>query len=445
MVFPPLLHDVIRRVPGISAYPTFAEMAENTTLMQTRYPDLITVTSVGKSVQGASIDMISIGNGPLSALFVGAPHPHEVIGCAVIEYLIARLCQDASFREALPFRWHFIKAIEPDALRLNEGWFSSPGNLQRYYEQYYRPPLNQQAEYAFPFADNDWLSRHSLPENIAWQNAIRLARPDFLYSLHNSEAGGVYYVASGYPAGLAGTLKAVCHQSGLPLNTTGETELRDSQYEPGLFHFPDMKALAGIPADDYPENGSRPVGNSSAGYTAAAGTFSLFTEVPYWNSPLLDDRQLTLSGIRDVEAELTPLNAQVILLAEKALALKTCEAGSVSMNLRQTLQMHYEQFSAPATNERDADKKLSRGDKTRLSIKGRLERLSTLGLICRLTGDSRLTTECRQILAEQSAYLANTEKMTAVPVKKLCQLQIHAGLATMIALTKYRYGYQTSD
>ncbi|WP_312742141.1 MULTISPECIES: M14 family zinc carboxypeptidase [Enterobacteriaceae] len=176
-------------------------MTENTALMHARYPELVTVTEVGMSAQGIPINMISIGKGPLSALFVDAPHPNEVIGCTVIEYLITRLCQDTAFREALPFLWHFIKAIEPDTLQLNEGWFRSPGNLQRYYEQYYRPPLNQQAEYAFPFADNDWLSRHPLPENIAWQNAIRLARPDFLYSLHNSEAGGVYYVASGSPAG----------------------------------------------------------------------------------------------------------------------------------------------------------------------------------------------------------------------------------------------------
>lgn len=444
MQLPPPLHDVIRGIPDISFFPTFDEMTENTALMQARYPDLITVTPVGKSVQGAAIDMISIGKGPLSALFVGAPHPNEVIGCAVIEYLIARLCQDASFREALPFRWHFIKAIEPDALRLNEGWFPSPGNLQCYYEHYYRPPLNHQAEYAFPFAESDWLSRHPLPENVAWQNAIRLVRPDFLYSLHNSEAGGIYYVASGYPAGLVGTLKALCHQSGLPLNTTGETELRDNQYEPGLFHFPDMKALVGVPAEDYPEKGCRPVGNSSAGYTAAAGTFSLFTEVPYWNSTLLADRQLSPFSIRDVGAELVPLNAQVVLLAEKALALNTGDAGLIAVNLRQTLQMHYKQFTSPAAEDRYVDKKLSRGNKTRLSIKGRLERLSTLGLICRLAADSPIATECRQLLAEQSAYLRNAEKMTAVPVKKLCQLQIHAGLATMIALTKSRYGYRVS-
>ncbi|MEX1843508.1 hypothetical protein KMW40_24150 [Enterobacter cloacae] len=207
-----------------------------------------------------------------------------------------------------------------------------------------------------------------------------------------------------------------------------------------MFHFPDMKALVGAPAKDYPENGGRPVGNSSAGYTAAAGTFSLFTEVPYWNSPLLADRQLSPFSIRNREAELAPLNAQVVLLADKALAL----AGHIAMNLRQTQQMHYEQFAAPAADYQDVDKKLSRSDKTRLSIKGRLERLSTLGLICRLAADSPIATECRQILAEQSVYLRNAEKMTAVPVKKLCQLQIHAGLATMIALTKSRYGYQGS-
>ncbi|MBW4201883.1 hypothetical protein JW319_10915 [Enterobacter cloacae subsp. cloacae] len=62
MVFPPLLHDVIRRAPDISAYPTFAEMTENTALMHARYPELVTITEVGISAQGIPINMISIGN-----------------------------------------------------------------------------------------------------------------------------------------------------------------------------------------------------------------------------------------------------------------------------------------------------------------------------------------------------------------------------------------------
>lgn len=155
-----------------------------------------------------------------------------------------------------------------------------------------------------------------------------------------------------------------------------------------------MKALVGVPAENYPENGCRPVGNSSAGYTATSGTFSIFTEVPYWNSPLLDNRQLTPFSIRDVDAELAPLHTQVVVLAEKVLTLKTDEDGHVSINLGQTLQMHHEQFAAFAPEDQNSDKKLSLGAKTRLSIKGRLERLSTLDLICRLTGDSRLATEC---------------------------------------------------
>lgn len=60
----------------------------------------------------------------MSTLSGGAPHPHELVACLMIEQLIDRLCAGSEFRCALPHRWHFIKAIEPDALRLNEG--SSP-------------------------------------------------------------------------------------------------------------------------------------------------------------------------------------------------------------------------------------------------------------------------------------------------------------------------------
>ncbi|MGU7774266.1 M14 family zinc carboxypeptidase [Burkholderia sp. MR1-5-21] len=209
MMIPALL-DVIGAVPDLPAIPTFQQMVRNTQATWLRYPDLVTVTRVGVSGQGEPIDMISIGNGPMSALFVGAPHPNEPVGCLVIEHLIDRLCSDHALRRALPYRWHFIKAIEPDALRLNEGWFSAPGDLLRYYENYYRPPIEEQAEYAFPFDEDDRLARHPMPENEAWRKAIELAKPDFLYSLHNSEFGGAYYLLSDMPIGLSDELRALC-------------------------------------------------------------------------------------------------------------------------------------------------------------------------------------------------------------------------------------------
>ncbi|RSV87637.1 MULTISPECIES: hypothetical protein [Enterobacterales] len=143
---------------------------------------------------------------------------------------------------ALPYRWHFIKTIESDALRLNEGWFSVPGDIQRYYEHYYRPPVNQQAKYAFLFAGDDWLAHYPLPENLAWRKAIELTKPDFLYSLYNGEFGGAFYLLSDAPPGLITWLKSVRDEYGLPENSVGDTALNSNVIEPGFCAFRGRKS-----------------------------------------------------------------------------------------------------------------------------------------------------------------------------------------------------------
>ncbi|MET5116247.1 M14 family zinc carboxypeptidase, partial [Burkholderia pseudomallei] len=76
--------------------PTYRRLLAASQAVARRHPDLVAITAVGESEAGDPIDMISIGDGPMSALFVGAPHPNEVFGCLVIERLIDRLCNDAA-------------------------------------------------------------------------------------------------------------------------------------------------------------------------------------------------------------------------------------------------------------------------------------------------------------------------------------------------------------
>ncbi|WP_242460832.1 hypothetical protein [Burkholderia cenocepacia] len=85
MTFPHWL-SLVKEVPDFHAVPTFNHMAQRTQETQHRYPDLVTVTRAGLSGQGEPIDLISIGDGPLSALFIGARHPNEPIGCLLIDY-----------------------------------------------------------------------------------------------------------------------------------------------------------------------------------------------------------------------------------------------------------------------------------------------------------------------------------------------------------------------
>ncbi|KUZ67540.1 zinc carboxypeptidase [Burkholderia ubonensis] len=446
-MIPPLL-ETIGAVPDLPAIPTFRQMVRNTMATALRYPDLATVTRVGVSGQGEPIDMISIGDGPMSALFVGAPHPNEPVGCMVIEHLIDRLCRDHALRRALPYRWHFIKAIEPDALRLNEGWFSAPGDLLRYYEHYYRPPTEQQAEYTFPFAEDDRLARHPMPENQAWRKAIELAKPDFLYSLHNSEFGGAFYLLSDMPTGLATELKALCDTYGLPLNTVGDTALNELRWEPGLFRFPDMQDLAARTQAACQEPGVRPTGNSSAGYTSAMGTLSLFAEVPYWDCERLRDDTPSPHGSADVAAALETLNVEVVALTKRALALDCARSNQAASNMWRVVQTHCDHFSSlgnAMAADPVRDRKLTWAEHTIRHIGGRLERLSTVGLASRLAMMSldrsdgfRLAADCRDVLLQQIDRLTQTEGLRPIPLKRLVQFQLHAGLATMVALSARR-------
>lgn len=413
------------------------------------YPDLVSVTRVGISGQGIPIDMISIGNGPMSALFVGAPHPNEPVGCLVIEHLIERLCADPVFRQALPYRWHFIKAIEPDAFRLNEGWLASPSNLALYYENYYRPPINLQAEYTFPFSDDDRLARHPLPENLAWRRAIDLACPDFLFSLHNSEFGGAYFLASDMPGYLATTLKGLCGTYGLPLNTIGDSALNELCWEPGLYRFPDMKVTQSrLRHSLCHQPGVRWMGNSSAGYTSAIGTFSLFAEVPQWTCERIWDTRPSPHSRTDVQTELAEWNVEALALGRRALALDYAQASSVAINMWHVVQEHCDHFSSmgemgAAVPSRDVS--LSWSEYTIRCVGGQLERLSTVGLARRLALLSldryegfRLADDCSCALSQQADKLIQTDGLRPVPLRRIVQFQLHAGLATMTALAQLR-------
>lgn len=438
------LQDAVKAVPDLSVVPSFARMVANTQAMAMRFPDLVDVTRVGVSAQGIPIDMISIGDGQRSALFVGAPHPNEVVGCLLIEHLIDRLCTDPLLRQDLGYRCHFIKAIEPDALRLNEGWFCAPGDLQRYYDNYYRPPLDQQAEYAFPFGHDDRWTRHPMPENLAWRTAIELAQPDFLCSLHNAEFGGAHFLTSAMPADLALALKKICGTYGLTLNTVGDRALNEHPWEPGLFRFPDMKDVLARHPSASGEPGARPVGNSSAGYSASRGTFSLFAEVPYWDCERLRDTTLSPYSRTDLEADRDSWNSEVVALARRVLDLDCSPSNIATINMWRVLRTHADQFAehtdphavGPGVHER-----LTWSEYTMRRVCGQLERLSTLGIARQVSLASldrgegfRLAAQCAAALTQQTERLTHVEGLLPVPLRRLVQVQLHAALTAMTAL-----------
>ena len=116
--------------------------------------------------------MISLGIGTRNALLVGAPHRIEPAGAATVERMITHLLENP--HEGRGYRWHFIKAIDPEGLKLNGGWLKKPRTIGNYLENFFRPALPRQPETTFPLQLPEVQFSASTPENQAWQRAFEL-------------------------------------------------------------------------------------------------------------------------------------------------------------------------------------------------------------------------------------------------------------------------------
>ncbi|ANF58641.1 hypothetical protein A5892_15155 [Halotalea alkalilenta] len=166
--------------------------------------------------------MLSVGEGEKSALVVGGPHPNEPAGGATAVHLARQLAKDGELRKRLGYRWHFIGSIDPDGLALNDGWLRSPRTLENYLNSFFRPAFIDQPEYTFPLETGDYSFKNSTPENLAWQRALELTRPDYQVSLHGTDYGGVFYIVNRDIPALNDKLVAYPEQVGLTLNAHGE-------------------------------------------------------------------------------------------------------------------------------------------------------------------------------------------------------------------------------
>lgn len=263
----------------------------------------VEVRLVGHSARGRPIELISLGQGPRNALVLGCPHPNEPAGCLTVEALIDRLRREPEAGSG--FRWHFIKAIDPDGLDLNRAWLKGRRTPESYYRGFYRPAFDRQPEYTFPLKAGAHVFDSPTPENLAWQAALELTRPQLQVSLHHADYGGAFYCLSRPLPGLAEALARQPAEAGLTLNPVGEPFAEMAPFAPGVLAFPDIAAAA--------RAGAWTAGDSSADYAAARyGTFSMINEVPLWDDARLRDEAPSGRSLADVIALATGWNAGII-------------------------------------------------------------------------------------------------------------------------------------
>ena len=282
-----------RRVPASSAVPGPDARAASVEKLALEHPERVDGRRIGTSRRGEPIASYRIGSGPLQFLVVGGVHPNEPIGFLTALHLAEQLVTDPALLEASRATWHIIPCIDPDAARLNEGWFPAPQDRNFYSRRFYRPEPDLQVEWSFPTDYKGAYFDSMMPETQALARVIDAVRPDLYVSLHNGEMGGVYYYLSRPEPDLYPLLQRLPLEFGLPLDT-GEPESPYLEvYSPAIFG-------TGTIADayDYLEGlGLDPTamvgGSSSSDYASRYGTLSLVAELPYWKHPDADDASPT--------------------------------------------------------------------------------------------------------------------------------------------------------
>lgn len=244
------------------------------------------IETVGASHGGRPILMLSIGEGPKSALVVGGAHANEPIGGIAVCRLAEKLAGDPALLRSLRHRWQMVACIDPDGLAMNRRWLAGDRSPRSYLADFFRPSFERQPEYSFPIHSDGYSFTASTPENLAWQKALERSRPTLQVGLHNADVGGAFYLVSRDIPEMKVQLLAQPVAAGLTVNPIGEPFSDMPPLAPGLLGFLDIPGF--IRAGHARGNAMWQAGTSSALYASEKyGTFNLVCEAPLWDDPRL--------------------------------------------------------------------------------------------------------------------------------------------------------------
>jgi len=440
--------QIISDVPDYQVFLTVDELKASAHRLAEQYPDAVEILPVGHSRQGDSIEALKIGDGPKKALLFAMPHPNEPIGSMMLEYLSLRLAEDTALRESLGYTWYLVKCVDPDSTRLNEGWFKGPFSITHYARHYYRPPGFQQVEWTFP-VDYKTLHFHDpLSETQALMALMEKTRPDFLYSLHNSGFGGVYFYISHESPPLYEPFHQLVASQALPLHL-GEPEIPFAPvYAKAIYKAPIISETY----DFYKEQlGTDPAeiiktGTSSFDFARSlCDPLCLVCEMPYYFNPAIHDtspsdivrRDAILQGLAQAREDFGFLQEQYSAVKD-ALTLSSPFRDTIEENLRTFSQRLTAQENWAKTDPKTAET-ATVAEKFDNLVLRKFYRLFSLGLFLRMldtqmaaTGRSPSLVSARERVAaafeERSADLETKLDYTVIPIQKLVRVQLGSAL-----------------
>jgi hypothetical protein len=99
-------------------------------------------TTIGISRLGEPLRLLSIGTGSRDVLLLCGPHPNEPVGFLTVLETSRIIAEAPELADGADTAWHFVPCTDPDAARLNEGWYGQqPLTLPTYLRPFHRPAL----------------------------------------------------------------------------------------------------------------------------------------------------------------------------------------------------------------------------------------------------------------------------------------------------------------
>ncbi|MHA2394146.1 MAG: M14 family zinc carboxypeptidase [Promethearchaeota archaeon] len=302
------LNKILDQIPEYKEFMTISELNNSSRMLAEEFVN-VELKELGKTGEGRPIYCLKIGQGKKNALLFAFPHPNEPIGSMSLEFFSRYLAENPEFTEQTGYTWYIIKAIDVDGAVLNEGWFKGEFNPIKYARNYYRPAAYEQVEWSFPIKYKKLEFETPPPETQALMSLMQDLKPKFMYSLHNSGFGGVYFYVTRGVGNMFSELIEFVQDENLPLHL-GEPEvpfikvLHEAVFE--LFGIQEQYDFIESNGIENPQNIIQ-CGTSSDDYLKTVignKSMVLVCEMPYFYDEAIEDLSQTEFERRDLRIKL---------------------------------------------------------------------------------------------------------------------------------------------
>jgi len=452
------LVEILNQIPEYKEFMTISELNNSSKKLAEEFAH-VELNKLGKSREGRTIYCLKIGEGKENAFLVAFPHPNEPIGSMSLEFLSHLLAKNPEFTKETGYTWYIIKAIDIDGAILNEGWFKGEFNPFKYAKNYYRPAGFEQVEWSFPikYKKLDFISPP--PETQALMQLINEIKPKFMYSLHNSAFGGVYFYVSRGVGNLFSALNEFVKKEKLPLHL-GEPEAPYiKKLHDGVFQMVGIQEMYDFTESKGIENPQEFIicGTSSYDYLksiVSEENFHLVCEIPYFYNNSIGDTSLTEFERRDLRIQSLEYIKKIYKHSKKIFRYikKFCDKSTriytaVEDYIRRTRpELELEINDAKTSSMYEGKATVSQAFDANIS--SRYYSLLSISMIARLCKEAisnhlendveiaKIKKDLEKWVEQKINELLNRTKFEVIPIQKLVRIQIGSAFITLENLSK---------